>query len=106
MTEELEACPFCGEEDELGYDYAELSCLEEIETMVICHQCGATSKGSSAGNLGAAEYWNRRPGETAAYIKGLQRAVEIAQENQWHGNASINLAISAIESEIKEVQNG
>jgi len=72
---ELRPCPFCGERVYIDYDYVELSCQQEIETVVMCKECGAMSKPSAAGNLGADQYWNTRPIEDAlqARIDELER---------------------------------
>lgn len=64
MSEELKRCPFCGEENEIGTEYVELSCPQELGAFVICKQCGAMTRTCATVDE-AIQLWNTRPVEDA-----------------------------------------
>lgn len=67
---ELLPCPFCGEDQKLGFlSCAEDQCMEmcdicreceDVTYQVICSSCGSSSR-FAAMPYHAANYWNRRP---------------------------------------------
>ena len=56
MSDELKACPFCGGSN-TTLDYYEISCPQELGTIVVCNDCGASAK--------SIVDWNTRPIEDA-----------------------------------------
>ena len=54
--DELKACPFCGSSN-TTLDYYEISCPQELGTIVVCNDCGASAK--------SIDDWNTRPIEDA-----------------------------------------
>lgn len=54
--DELKACPFCGSSN-TTLDYYEISCPQELGTIVVCNDCGASAK--------SIVDWNTRPIEDA-----------------------------------------
>ena len=50
--DELKACPFCGSSN-TTLDYYEISCPQELGTIVVCNDCGASAK--------SIVDWNTRP---------------------------------------------
>ena len=67
MMDELKACPFCGSSN-TTLDYYEISCPQELGTIVVCNDCGASAK--------SIVDWNTRPIEDAlnARISELEAA--------------------------------
>ena len=65
--DELKACPFCGSSN-TTLDYYEISCPQELGTIVVCNDCGASAK--------SIVDWNTRPIEDAlnARISELEAA--------------------------------
>jgi len=49
---ELKPCPFCGSSN-TTLDYYEISCPQELGTIVVCNDCGASAK--------SIVDWNTRP---------------------------------------------
>jgi len=82
MSDKLKPCPFCGGTN-LDYDYADLSCPEEIATFVICRKCGSFSSGSNSGNFGAMEAWNTRPLEDKLEAKITAAGDLLEQISVW-----------------------
>jgi len=66
--DELKACPFCGSSN-TTLDYYEISCPQELGTIVICNDCGASAK--------SIVDWNARPIEDALNA----RIAELEAEN-------------------------
>ena len=75
--DELKACPFCGSSN-TTLDYYEISCPQELGTIVVCNDCGASAK--------SIVDWNTRPIEDAlkqriaeleAYIDELENPQSI-----------------------------
>ena len=56
MSEELRPCPFC-KSNNTTLDYYEISCPQELGTIVVCNDCGASAK--------SIVDWNTRPIEDA-----------------------------------------
>ena len=56
MSEEIRPCPFCGSSN-TTLDYYEISCPQELGTIVVCNDCGASAK--------SIVDWNTRPIEDA-----------------------------------------
>ena len=66
---ELKLCPFCGSSN-TTLDYYEISCPQELGTIVICKDCGASSTRWS---------WNTRPIEDALNA----RIAELEEAQRW-----------------------
>jgi len=68
MSEELRPCPFC-KSNNTTLDYYEISGPQELGTIVVCNDCGASAK--------SIVDWNTRPIEDAlnARIAELSQAV-------------------------------
>ncbi len=60
---ELKACPFCGESKKIVYDYYEISSPQELGTIVVCNNCGASCNPDD---------WNIRPIEDALLARAEQ----------------------------------
>ena len=58
--DELKACPFCGSRN-TTFDYYEISCPQELGTIVVCNDCGASAK--------SIVDWNTRPIEDALRLR-------------------------------------
>ena len=74
---ELKPCPFCGSSSP-ALDYYEISCPQELGTIVVCNDCGA----SATSIVG----WNTRPNEdalTAALREANEDAARLAHSNTW-----------------------
>ena len=71
--DELKACPFCGSSN-TTLDYYEISCPQELGTIVVCNDCGASAK--------SIVDWNTRPieDELHARIARLEAALTNARE--------------------------
>jgi len=67
--DELKACPFCGSSN-TTLDYYEISCPQELGTIVVCNDCGASAK--------SIVDWNTRPIEDALNA----RIAELEAENE------------------------
>lgn len=67
--DELKACPFCGSSN-TTLDYYEISCPQELGTIVVCNDCGASAK--------SIDDWNTRPieDELRAEIERLKVRIE------------------------------
>ena len=67
MSDKLKACPFCGSKN-TTLDYFEISCPQELGTLVLCGDCGSYST--------SVDRWNTRPIEDAltARIAELEAA--------------------------------
>jgi len=70
MMDELKACPFCGSSN-TTLDYYEISCPQELGTIVVCNGCGASAK--------SIVDWNTRPIEDALNA----RIAELEAERRW-----------------------
>jgi len=70
MMDELKACPFCGSSN-TTLDYYEISCPQELGTIVVCNDCGASAK--------SIVDWNTRPIEDALNA----RIAELEAERRW-----------------------
>ena len=68
MREELRPCPFC-KSNNTTLDYYEISCPQELGTIVVCNDCGASAK--------SIVDWNTRPIEDALNA----RIAELEEEN-------------------------
>ena len=68
--DELKACPFCGSSN-TTLDYYEISCPQELGTIVVCNGCGASAK--------SIVDWNTRPIEDALNA----RIAELEAERRW-----------------------
>ena len=68
--DELKACPFCGSSN-TTLDYYEISCPQELGTIVVCNDCGASAK--------SIVDWNTRPIEDALNA----RIAELEAERRW-----------------------
>ena len=66
---ELKPCPFCGSSN-TTLDYYEISCPQELGTIVVCNDCGASAK--------SIDDWNTRPIEDALNA----RIAELEAENE------------------------
>jgi hypothetical protein len=69
MSDELKACPFCGSSN-TTLDYYEISCPQELGTIVVCNDCGASAK--------SIVDWNTRPIEDAL-LKRAERAEQMVE---------------------------
>ena len=69
MSEELRPCPFC-KSNNTTLDYYEISCPQELGTIVVCNDCGASAK--------SIVDWNTRPIEDALNA----RIAELEAENE------------------------
>ncbi len=67
---ELRPCPFCGSSN-TTLDYYEISCPQELGTIVVCNDCGASAK--------SIVDWNTRPIEDALNA----RIAELEAERRW-----------------------
>lgn len=74
--DELKACPFCGSSN-TTLDYYEISCPQELGTIVVCNDCGASAK--------SIVDWNQRPLEDAlnARIAELEAKTEQSVGEYW-----------------------
>ena len=68
--DELKACPFCGSSN-TTLDYYEISCPQELGTIVVCNDCGASAK--------SIVDWNTRPIEDALRAQLAARDEQIAE---------------------------
>lgn len=73
--DELKACPFCGSSN-TTLDYYEISCPQELGTIVICNDCGASAK--------SIVDWNNRPIEDElhariARLEAAQRWIPVSE---------------------------
>lgn len=66
---DLKPCPFCGSSN-TTLDYYEISCPQELGTIVVCNDCGASAK--------SIVDWNTRPIEDALNA----RIAELEAENE------------------------
>ena len=66
---EIKPCPFCGSSN-TTLDYYEISCPQELGTIVVCNDCGASAK--------SIVDWNTRPIEDALNA----RIAELEAENE------------------------
>ena len=69
MSEELRPCPFC-KSNNTTLDYYEISCPQELGTIVVCNDCGA----SATSIVG----WNTRPNEDALTARIAELEAECA----------------------------
>ena len=69
MNDKLKPCPFCGSSN-TTLDYYEISCPQEIGTLVFCSDCGSYST--------SVDRWNTRPIENALEA----RVAELEAENE------------------------
>jgi transcription elongation factor Elf1 len=69
MSDELKACPFCGSSN-TTLDYYEISGPQELGTIVVCNDCGASAK--------SIVDWNTRPIEDAL-LKRAERAEQMVE---------------------------
>jgi hypothetical protein len=118
MTEELVLCPFCGSSNIKSVADGDGRSWQE------CQECFATGPAGSKydgeeGEPFVKPRWETRPLETAAYIRGLRRAVEIVEAAQKRQDPftnhyrlgmsyiidAINYQIDHPEAEIKEAQS-
>jgi len=75
--DELKACPFCGSSN-TTLDYYEISCPQELGTIVVCNDCGASAK--------SIVDWNTRPIEDALLARAEKAEAENAtlkEERRW-----------------------
>ena len=70
MSDELKACPFCGGSN-TTLDYYEISGPQELGTIVVCNECGASAK--------SIVDWNNRPIEDALNA----RIAELEEAQRW-----------------------
>ena len=61
----LQPCPFCGSSN-TTLDYYEISCPQELGTIVVCNDCGASAK--------SIVDWNTRPIKVTDYGKELRQS--------------------------------
>jgi len=66
---EIKPCPFCGSSN-TTLDYYEISCPQELGTIVVCNDCGASAK--------SIVDWNTRPIEDALNARIVQLEAELA----------------------------
>ena len=66
----LRPCPFCGSSN-TTLDYYEISCPQELGTIVVCNDCGASAK--------SIVDWNCRPIEDAL----TARIAELEKAQRW-----------------------
>ena len=77
--DELKACPFCGSSN-TTLDYYEISCPQELGTIVVCNDCGASAKSIVDWNTRPIEdALNARIAELEAHIAALEEAAEIEE---------------------------
>ena len=72
----LSPCPFCGSSN-TTLDYYEISCPQELGTIVVCNDCGASAK--------SIVDWNIRPVEDAlnariAELEAAQRWIPVGEK--------------------------
>jgi len=67
---DLKPCPFCGSSN-TTLDYYEISCPQELGTIVVCNDCGASAK--------SIVDWNTRPIEDALN----KRIAELEAARRW-----------------------
>ena len=75
MSEELRPCPFC-KSNNTTLDYYEISGPQELGTIVVCNDCGASAK--------SIVDWNTRPIEDAltariAKLEAAQRWIPVSE---------------------------
>jgi len=70
MSEELRPCPFC-KSNNTTLDYYEISGPQELGTIVVCNDCGASAK--------SIVDWNTRPIEDALQARIAELEAEIDQ---------------------------
>ena len=78
MSEELRPCPFC-KSNNTTLDYYEISGPQELGTIVVCNDCGASAK--------SIVDWNTRPIEDALQ----SRIAELEAERDDWRKSYINL---------------
>ena len=72
MSDELKPCPFCGSSN-TTLDYYEISGPQELGTIVVCNDCGASAK--------SIVDWNTRPIEDALRAQLEKRTAELHYAN-------------------------
>ena len=70
--DELKACPFCGSSN-TTLDYYEISCPQELGTIVVCNDCGASAK--------SIVDWNTRPIEDTLRAELARRTASLHYAN-------------------------
>ena len=68
MSEELRPCPFC-KSNNTTLDYYEISGPQELGTIVVCNDCGASAK--------SIVDWNNRPIEDALHARIAELEAEV-----------------------------
>ena len=103
---ELKPCPFCGSSN-TTLDYYEISCPQELGTIVVCNDCGASAT--------SIVDWNTRPIEDAlnARIAKLRKALirikeEYYSNGTWEETADdmYELANDALLNDKESIVNG
>lgn len=98
---ELKPCPFCGSSN-TALDYYEISCPQELGTIVVCNDCGASAT--------SIVDWNTRPIEDAlnARIAELELRLDVYNGNMYDvvvdENAKANKRIAELEAELTELK--
>lgn len=97
--DELKACPFCGSSN-TTLDYYEISCPQELGTIVVCNDCGASAK--------SIVDWNNRPIEDAlnARIAELEQDLsnkETEYTDLWDDALAFQSRIAELESLVEQL---
>ena len=101
---DLKPCPFCGSSN-TTLDYYEISCPQELGTIVVCNDCGASAK--------SIVDWNTRPIEDALNARiaelekrtaGLHYANAVCMEMK-HELARRDEIIARLKAELAELND-
>ena len=99
MSEELRPCPFC-KSNNTTLDYYEISGPQELGTIVVCNDCGASAK--------SIVDWNTRPIEDAlqSRIAELEKDLsnkEIEYTDLWDDALALQARIAELEAENEKI---
>ena len=88
MSEELRPCPFC-KSNNTTLDYYEISGPQELGTIVVCNDCGASAK--------SIVDWNTRPIEDALNARIAELEAELGKD--------VDLTIVGLRKELLNAQS-
>ncbi len=101
MSEELRPCPFC-KSNNTTLDYYEISGPQELGTIVVCNDCGASAK--------SIVDWNTRPIEDALNARIAELEAEVTkchelQDSYCDRIAQLEKEIARRDEELLELNN-